>query len=183
MTKFYKRVSNPKHQKSYPNGTMLEHRLIAELKIGRMLLDTEVVHHIDENKFNNNPDNLIVFKTTADHSRYHKTGIMVEIEDNIFISPEVEKKITISNCINCGHEFEKKSKKQKFCNPDCYAKSMEREKPSKDEMVNLITNNPISRVAKICNVSDTTIRKWCEEYGLPSKNKDIKQLKNSLKKY
>lgn len=47
------------------------HRVIAEQKIGRPLKPGEVVHHIDGNKRNNDPSNLMIFATQADHARYH----------------------------------------------------------------------------------------------------------------
>lgn len=50
-----------------------EHRVIAERKIGRLLLPGEVVHHIDDNKLNNHPDNLEVLASQAEHARLHAT--------------------------------------------------------------------------------------------------------------
>jgi len=47
------------------------HRVVAEQKLGRKLKKNEVVHHIDGNRRNNNPDNLMVFSSSADHMRYH----------------------------------------------------------------------------------------------------------------
>ena len=47
------------------------HRVIAEQKIGRALMDGEVVHHIDGNFLNNHPDNLQVLPSQADHLRVH----------------------------------------------------------------------------------------------------------------
>lgn len=47
-----------------------EHRRVARVKIGRELQPNEVVHHIDGNKRNNNPNNLQVM-TRADHMRLH----------------------------------------------------------------------------------------------------------------
>ncbi|WP_071131351.1 HNH endonuclease signature motif containing protein [Enterococcus timonensis] len=44
-----------------------EHRVVAEEMIGRPLRAGEVVHHIDHNRRNNNPENLMVFPSQADH--------------------------------------------------------------------------------------------------------------------
>ena len=50
----------------------LEHRIIAEEMLGRKLRRGEVVHHIDGNKINNTPENLMVFPSQAEHARWHK---------------------------------------------------------------------------------------------------------------
>lgn len=47
-----------------------EHRIIAEIMLGRPLRRGEIVHHRDENKHNNHPDNLEVM-TQAEHARHH----------------------------------------------------------------------------------------------------------------
>jgi hypothetical protein len=64
----YRRV--PDH----PNGTkhgnyVAVHRLVMEQKLGRYLLPTEVVDHIDGDIQNNHPDNLRVFANNAEHLR------------------------------------------------------------------------------------------------------------------
>jgi hypothetical protein len=48
-----------------------EHVLVAEKKIGRLLKRNEHVHHIDANKLNNNPENLIVLNP-SEHRLLHR---------------------------------------------------------------------------------------------------------------
>lgn len=57
------------YTKTYGRHT---HRIVAEQILGRPLKPGEVVHHIDRNKRNNNPDNLMVFASQADHVKWHK---------------------------------------------------------------------------------------------------------------
>jgi hypothetical protein len=52
------------------------YRCVAEAVIGRNLASGEVVHHCDNNQRNNRPDNLWVFPSRSDHTRYHRTGII-----------------------------------------------------------------------------------------------------------
>ena len=46
------------------------HQIVAEWKLKRPLKPDEVVHHIDHNKLNNDPDNLAVM-TPQEHARVH----------------------------------------------------------------------------------------------------------------
>jgi hypothetical protein len=52
-------------------GYYREHRLMAEVKIGRPLSPKEKVHHIDGDKTNNTFDNLYVCSNHADHRHVH----------------------------------------------------------------------------------------------------------------
>lgn len=48
-------------------GRILEHRIMAEIKLGRLLSNKEVVDHIDGCTLNNHPDNLRVFPSNGAH--------------------------------------------------------------------------------------------------------------------
>jgi len=47
------------------------HRQIAEQMLGRKLHPGEVVHHIDGDKRNNSPDNLMILDSQKEHARLH----------------------------------------------------------------------------------------------------------------
>lgn len=53
-----------------PDGERLEHRVVMERQLGRPLREDEIVHHIDENKSNNDPSNLEVM-SQSEHARLH----------------------------------------------------------------------------------------------------------------
>jgi hypothetical protein len=52
-----------------------EHRVIAEQMLARPLNRNEIVHHIDGNKHNNDPSNLLVM-TQSEHVRLHHAEML-----------------------------------------------------------------------------------------------------------
>ena len=61
----------PNHPNRDAKGYLREHRLVVEEFIGRYLTEKEVVHHIDNNSFNNEIDNLMVFQNNKEHASFH----------------------------------------------------------------------------------------------------------------
>ena len=66
-------------RKSYPklNGRHI-HRQVAELKLGRKLKHGEIVHHKDEDRQNNSPENLEVLASQALHMQKHRRHMLAQ---------------------------------------------------------------------------------------------------------
>lgn len=60
-------VRAPDHPHCDNRGYIREHRLVMERVLGRYLLPTEVVDHIDGQRANNDPSNLRVFASNREH--------------------------------------------------------------------------------------------------------------------
>lgn len=72
IKKGYKRILKPEHHRADGKGYVREHIVIAEKKYARKLKAGEEVHHIDFDKMNNSPENLILCKNHSEHMAYHR---------------------------------------------------------------------------------------------------------------
>jgi len=77
-----------------------EHRLVMEYKLQRKLLSTEIVHHRDEIKSNNEPENLKLYQSIKEHFKDH---------------PEISERMKTDN-------------PQKYCTKDSFKKMGEANK-------------------------------------------------------
>lgn len=97
----------PDHPAANPAGYVLEHRLVAEQTLGRLLRDDEVVHHVNHDPIDNRPENLQVM-SRAEHVRVHANRYRRNLRDGEGMSQSEASDITLQLasaglCTNCGH--------------------------------------------------------------------------------
>jgi len=66
----YIRIFKPNHPNSSKQGYILEHRLIIEKNIDRLLKKDEHIHHINGIKDDNRIENLMLFSSNREHKIY-----------------------------------------------------------------------------------------------------------------
>lgn len=170
----YEYIIDKMHPRANRDGSVYLHVIIAEKILGRYLLPEEVVHHKDLNKLNNNPDNIMVFATKRDHTRFHKNGCNETLlslnENGVYVCAE---KIWV--CIDCGVKITRGATR---CTDCAYKHERKATRPSSDELFNLLllSKGNFTKASKKYGVSDNAIRKWCDAYNLPRKSQDYKHL-------
>jgi len=170
----YRIVYQPGHQNAMKsenwNGWVYEHIYVVTKFLGRSLECNEVVHHLDGNTMNNRNENLLVLDR-GQHTKLH--GWMRRGAP--YGKPCGE------NSVNCGEpsgfcqecKITLQEKQSKFCSTSCYGAYQQRERgnacPSKQDLISELVAYPVIRVARLHNVSDSAIRKWCKKLGIDCK--------------
>lgn len=135
------------------------HRLVMENKLGRYLVGDETVHHIDENKANNDPENLQLFETNSAHVAYHN-----ERRKNYLVCP------------SCGESFHSK-KWATTCSKKCEGirrrgkprGGWENKRvvwPSDEELYRMVWAEPSEAVARRIGVSGSALSRRCKQHQI-----------------
>ncbi len=79
---------------------------------------------------------------------------------------------TIYYCNNCGKQLNRKTTIG-LCE-ECYKHTTRKaERPSREELKQLIKTIPFTQIALQYGITDNAIRKWCDRYNLPKKKSVI----------
>ena len=144
------------------------------------------VHHRNGDHFDNRLENLEILcpnchaqteNNDGKNIKRHKDSVPPRL-DNIVLSfsnepgvPVIKKKLV---CKNCGKPITRWSKTG-LCKKCVDEKSRKVSHPSKEELLFLIQKSSVRAVAKHYGIGQSSVRKWCKKYGLPTKEKALKE--------
>lgn len=160
----YKMIYKPEHRDAVKSGSMegyiYEHRLVAEESIGRLLRSEEDVHHLDENRLNNLPRNLLVLERSQ-HQKLHNwlsQHTIIPIENT-----KAHRELQLNYC-NCGKQIEADAK---YCSQLCCSVATSKlANMDNEELRKEIWILPTSTLANKYNVSDKALEKHCRKYNI-----------------
>ena len=94
-----------------------------------------------------------------------------------FAGRNIQREKKKNYCIDCGIEILQSSTRCPTCSSIANGlKARKVERPSREQLKSLIRVKPFLQIGKDYGVSDNAVRKWCDEYSLPRRKKDISKI-------
>lgn len=138
-----------------------EHLLIAEEILDRPLKAGEEVHHLDLNRSNNSPDNLLVLSGPM-HGKLHGW-----LNKNVIIPKPEYAERKERGCIRCLICEKPIDPEFKYCSPEHASQDRKAEsRPNKETLVQLVNELPMTKIGKMFGVSDNAVKKWCKQENI-----------------
>lgn len=147
----YDYFMDKEHPLADKKGRVYYHRHVYSLKINKWVDASYHVHHKDEIRDNNHPDNLEI-KSPSMHIRTHLKERGYTLKKYI-------------KCKNCESFFWSISGTV-FCSVKCMGLKHRLFEISKEELERLVWDNPVTKIAEGFNVSDVAIGKRCKVLGI-----------------
>lgn len=167
MDNGYVGIIDTTHHGARGSGAVYGHIIVAERKIGRLSRPEEVVYHINKIRHDNRPDNLMIFRSNADHARsHHGAGVYLDKEGIAYRKP-VEVKYRSCRGKDLCHDTEGSScldRNDKKRGEDMLSKYGD---ITKDKLFGTLKNESFLSVGKKLGVSDNMARKIRDIFGVP----------------
>jgi len=118
--------------------------------------------------FNDNSNNLRIYSSIKNHWKAYGYYWDWLNENN-----KPNKILTDEEFLKFQGKFFQRTKEEKII---LSLKSRIVERPNREEFKKMIRIIPFTQIGNKYNVSDNTIRKWCDFYNLPRRRRDIKKI-------
>lgn len=115
----YWRIWAAHHPYAHGRRLIFEHVAVAELALGRRLPDGAVVHHVNGDKGDNRPSNLVVCQDQTYHQLLHRRM------DALMEHGDANYRLT-HQCKHCGRSFITSRQNAKYCGVPCQRAAMRR---------------------------------------------------------
>jgi hypothetical protein len=109
------------------------HRVLAEQALGRPLPRDAVVHHVDGNKLNNEPSNLVLCPDEAYHRLLHIRQAVIDAGGN----PNEERLCCVCKTCKTKDQFHKNNARQEGITNTCKACASARHSKRRSELRSL----------------------------------------------
>jgi len=144
----YIMIRAPRHPMAVKGGVVAEHRLVMCQKLGRLLLPDEIVHHLNGDRSDNRPENLVLTNAMEHLHVYHRRPAQAG---------------PCASCKTLAAHYIKG-----MC-PSCYARSRAPHPQAEQQwwhlnLMALLAVHGCRELAKLMNVSPTSIERWRRGY-------------------